>query len=281
MAFLRAVVAGEKNLAVSCEDDFAELFLGRKYRLLTAIGSHRVIKRFMDVAAPGSYGFTIARTRYFDEALLQESRAGIEQLVVLGAGYDSRPLRFRDLLRGISIFEIDHPATQARKQQMLKRAGKAGPPNLCYLPVDFNKKPLRQALADHGFAMQKRTLFLWEGVSYYLSQQVVEDVLDFVGDCAPGSSVVFDYATKRFVNGDASTYGSKQVARWLKRIREQFLFGLDAAEIEGFLRHRGLRLISDLGPEELERSYLKTKDGGCLGKALGHVRMAHARTMAQ
>ena len=63
--------------------------------------------------------------------------------------------------------------------------------------------------------------------------------------------------------------------------REQFLFGLDAAEIEGFLRHRGLRLISDLGPEELERSYLKTKDGGCLGKALGHVRMAHARTMAQ
>ena len=280
MAFLRTVVAGDKSLAVSCEDRFAELFLGRKHRLLATISSNRMTRRLMDVAAPGSYGFTIARTRHFDEALRQEARTGIEQLVLLGAGYDSRPFRFRDLLRGIRIFEIDHPATQARKQQMLKRAGKASPPNLSYLPVDFNKQPLRQALVDCGFAMQKRTLFLWEGVSYYLPQPVVEEVLDFVGNCAPESSIVFDYATRRFVNGDASTYGSKQVARWLKRIGEKFLFGLDAAETEEFLRRRALRLISDLGSEELERSYLKTKDGGRLSRTLGHVRMAHARTIS-
>jgi methyltransferase (TIGR00027 family) len=279
MAFLRAVVAGDRSLAVSCEDRFAELFLGRKHRLLAAISSNKVTRRLMDVAAPGSYGFTIARTRHFDEALLQQVRTGIEQLVLLGAGYDSRPFRFRDLLRGIRIFEIDHPATQARKRQMLKRAGQPSPPNLSYIPVDFNKKSLGQALVDRGFATQKRTLFLWEGVSYYLPLPVVEDVLDFVGDCASGSSVVLDYATRRFVDGDASTHGSKQVARWLKRIGEQFLFGLDAREVEEFLRRRRLRLLSDLGPEELERSYLKAKDGGCLSKTLGHVRMAHARTI--
>jgi methyltransferase (TIGR00027 family) len=277
MAFLRTLVAGEKSLAVSCEDYLAKIFLGQKRRLLAAISSQLVVKRLTEIVAPGSYGFTIARTRYFDDALLQEVRAGIKQLVLLGAGYDSRPFRFRDSLCGVCIFEIDHPITQARKQRMLKRAGKPSPPNLCYVPVDFNKKSLWQALVGTGFAMHQRTLFLWEGVSYYLPQQVVEDVLDFVAGCAPGSSIVFDYATRRFVNGDTCTYGGKQIARWLKRIGEPFLFGLDPGEAERFLRRRALHLVSDLGAEELERAYLKTKDGRCLGKTLGHVRMAHAR----
>jgi len=278
MAFLRTLVAGEPNLAVKCDDDLAKIFLGQKHRLLAALSSQAMIKRFMETVAPGSYGFTIARTRYFDDVLLQEARAGIQQLVLLGAGYDSRPFRFRDSLRGVCIFEIDHPATQARKQRMLMRAGKASLPNLRYLPVDFNKKSVRQALVEHGFAMYRRTLFIWEGVSYYLPQHVVEDVLDFVAGCAPESSIVFDYATRRFINGDTSTYGGKQVARWLKRIGEPFLFGLDPGEAEAFLSRRMLHLVSDLGPEDLEALYLRTKDGQCLGKMLGHVRMAQSRT---
>jgi methyltransferase (TIGR00027 family) len=278
MAFLRTLVAGEPNLAVKCDDDLAKIFLSQKHRLLAALGSQAMIKRFMEIVAPGSYGFTIARTRYFDDVLLQEARAGIQQLVLLGAGYDSRPFRFSDSLRGVCIFEIDHPATQARKQRMLLRARKQRPPNLRYLPVDFNKKPLRQALVEHGFAMHRRTLFLWEGVSYYLPQQVVEDVLDVVAGCAPESSIAFDYATRRFIDGDTSTYGGKQVARWLKRIGEPFLFGLDPGQAEAFLSRRMLRLVSDLGREDLEGLYLRTKDGRCLGKMLGHVRMAHSRT---
>ena len=127
MAFLRAVVAGEKNLAVSCEDDFAELFLGRKYRLLTAIGSHRVHQTFHGCCRAG-------QLRLYDRAY-----AALRRSLIAGkprrhraaggalARGTIRGLRFRDLLRGISIFEIDHPATQARKQQMLERAGKARP----------------------------------------------------------------------------------------------------------------------------------------------------------
>jgi methyltransferase (TIGR00027 family) len=276
MAFLRTLVAGDKRLAAGCEDYLAKLFLGYQRRLLAAVSSRSVIRRVTEMVAPGSYGFTIARTRYFDDALVQEAR-GIQQLVLLGAGYDSRPFRFRDLLGGVCMFEIDHPATQSRKQRMLSRAGKASPRNLRYVPVDFNKTSLRQALAEHEFMSQRRTLFLWEGVSYYLPQPVVEDVLDVVAGCAAGSSIVFDYATRRFVNGDISTYGSREVARWLKRIGEPFLFGLDPGEAEGFLRRRGLHLVSDLGAGELEELYLKTKDGRRLGRTLGHVRMAQAR----
>jgi methyltransferase (TIGR00027 family) len=277
MAFLRALVAGEETLMVRCEDYLAMHFLGCKYRLLAGIASQALLRRLLDVVAPGSYGFAIARTRHFDEALLLESRAGVEQVVLLGAGYDSRPFRFRDALADVRVFEIDHPGTQARKRRMLERVDEPSPANLSFIPVDFNQQSLQEALAGHGFSRDRKTLFLWEGVSYYLPQQVVEGVLDFVSGCAAGSSIVFDYATRGFVNGDICTYGGKQVARWLKKVREPFLFGLDPEETKEFLRGRRLHIVADLGPQELEQSYLRTKDGRCLGRTFGHVRMVHAR----
>jgi methyltransferase (TIGR00027 family) len=278
MAFLRAVVAGEQNLAVRSEDLLAKHFLGRKYRLLIGVGLQAPTRRILELAVPGSYGFAIARTRHFDEVLLSEVRAGVEQVVLLGAGYDSRPFRFRDALGNIRVFEIDHPGTQARKRRMLDEIGEASPPNLSYIAADFNQQTLPEALADYGFSPDRKTLFLWEGVSYYLPRPVVEGVLDFVSSCAAGSSIVFDYATKAFVNGDTSTYGGAQVARWLKKIREPFLFGLDPEETPEFLGARRLHAVSDLGPEDLAKKYLKSKDGRCIGKPFGHVRMVHART---
>jgi methyltransferase (TIGR00027 family) len=277
MAFLRAVVAGEKDLAVRSEDRLAKHFLGRKYRLLVTVGVQALLKRFLEFAVPGSYGFTIARTRHFDEVLLSESRAGIEQVVLLGAGYDTRPFRLRDALRNIQVFEIDHPGTQARKRRMLARIGDSIPANVSYIPVDFNEQSLQEALTEHGFSPRRKTLFLWEGVSYYLPRAVVEAVLDFAASCAAGSSIVFDYAITAFINGDTSTHGGRQVARWLKKIREPFLFGLDPAETPEFLRAHGLDTVSDLGPEDLANTYLKAKDGRSIGMTFGHVRMVHAR----
>ena len=277
LAALRAMVANENDLAVRCEDRLAKHFLGLKYRIVTGIRPQPLLKRIVHIAAPGSYCFTIVRTRHFDEILLSENRAGIEQVVLLGAGYDSRAFRFQEELEGIRIFEIDHPGTQARKKRILEKVLKESPRNLCYISVDFNRQSFQTALAEHGFSRQKKTLFLWEGVSYYLPQPVVEGVLDFVSSCAVGSSIVFDYAIKGFVNGDTSTYGGKQVAKWLKKIREPFLFGLDPDETEAFVAKRKLKVVSDLGPEELEKTYLQTKNGLYLGKTLGHVRMVHAR----
>jgi len=229
---------------------------------------------------PGSCGFAIARTRHFDEVLLSEVRASVEQVVLLGAGYDSRPFRFRDALGQIRVFEIDHPGTQARKRRMLEEIGERSPANLTYIAADFNRQSLHEALAHHGFSLDRKSLFLWEGVSYYLPRPVVESVLDFIGGCAAESSIVFDYATAAFVNGDTSAYGGEQVARWLKRIREPFLFGLDPEETPDFLGARKLDTVSDLGPDDLARAYLTSKDGRCIGKTFGHIRIVHARTLA-
>ena len=228
VAALRAMVANENDLAVRCEDRLAKHFLGLKYRIVTGIRPQPLLKRLVHLVAPGSYCFAIVRTRHFDEILLSEIRAGIEQVVLLGAGYDSRALRFRQELQRIRVFEIDHPGTQARKKRILAKISTERPAGLSYISVDFNRQSFQTALAEHGFSPEKKTLFLWEGVSYYLPQPVVEAVLDFVSSCAAGSSIAFDYAIKRFVDGDTSTYGGKQVAKWLKKIGEPFLFGLEA-----------------------------------------------------
>ena len=278
LAALRALAAGERSLSVRCSDRYARHFLARGTRTLFDLAPRAVLKSVIEHAAPGSYCFAIARTRHFDQALLAAIDAGAQQLVLLGAGYDSRAFRFESELARVRVFEVDHPGTQARKTQILAdRIGRL-PENLELISCDFNRQSLSDELARRGFKPELRTIFLWEGVSYYLPQAAIDAVLTFVAKCAPGSGVVFDYALSSFVAGDTSTYGGSQVARWLKNIGEPFLFGLDAGEATSFLARHGLHVVSDLGPADLERRYLATTRDGSLGRTLGHVRIAHAQT---
>lgn len=279
VAALRAAAANEACEELRCADYLAKNFLGTKYKLITSIRPQSLLKKVVNSIAPGSYGFAIIRTRHFDNALLREINEGIEQLVLLGAGYDTRGIRYAERLKGTEVYEVDFPGTQQYKRKRLARVVTDVPSNIHYLPLDFNEEPFEAALQKAGFSTGKKTLFLWEGVSYYLPEAVVRGVLNFVSRCAEGSSIVLDYATKAFVNGDHSTHGGKQVAEWLKKINEPFLFGLNANEVTGFISSCGLSVISDLGPEELEHMYLKTRDGKLIGKTLGHVRMVHAKVI--
>jgi methyltransferase (TIGR00027 family) len=277
VAALRAAVTNETCLAVACEDKLAKYFISLRERLLTALLPQPVIRWVLERAAPGSYGFAIARTRCFDDALLSEAASGIQQVVILGAGYDSRALRFAHELKGVRVFEVDHPGTQARKMGILLRSITEIPKNVHYVPVDFNHDALEAELVKKGFSRSRRTLFLWEGVSYYLPKPVVAGILRIAASCAPGSSIVFDYALRTFVEGDTSTYGGEHIARWLRKVGEPFVFGLDPHETPHFLGECGLRPVYDMSPEDTEARYLGRKEGGILCRTLGHVRIVHAR----
>jgi methyltransferase (TIGR00027 family) len=280
VAALRALAGSDDGLLEPCRDLFAGQFLSFKSRLLLNLAPHGVLRRLIERAAPGSYCFTIARTRHFDEALLAGIRGGIEQVVILGAGYDSRAFRFKNELGSIKVFELDHPGTQARKKALLESSNAVLPDNLTLIGIDFAKQSFRKLLPEHGFRSDAKTLFLWEGVSYYLPLPAIDDVLKFVAGCAPGSSVVFDYALQSFVDGDTRTYGGAAVARWLEKIGEPFLFGLHPVDAQNFLAKRGLRVVSHVGPADIENLYLATHHGGMLGRTLGHVRIIEAQTAA-
>lgn len=280
LAALRAVADGDTSLATPCRDAFARLFLSRKNRALLDLVPGTALRGLLRMAAPGGYSFAIARTRHFDEALLAAIGDGVRQVVILGAGYDSRALRFQCELSSASVFELDYPATQARKKHMLARAGRVLPANTTLVGIDFARQSLADALASNGFAFDQTTIFLWEGVSYYLPVRAVEAVLGFVASAPAGSSIVFDYATAAFVAGDTSTYGGRQVARWLKRIGEPFLFGLDPAMAPDFLLRLGLRTVTHLCPRDLERHYLASRDGRSAERTLGHLRIIAAQSIA-
>lgn len=281
VAALRAAVMHETSLAVACKDPLAKHFINLRERLLTGLLPQPLLRWVLERAAPGSYGFAIARTRCFDDALLSEAAGGVEQIVILGAGYDSRVLRFARELKNARVFEVDHPGTQARKMEILLHSVPSIPANVQYVRVDFNCDSLETELNKKGFSRTRRTLFLWEGVSYYLPKPVVAGILRFAASCGSGSSIIFDYALRKFVEGDTGTYGGEHVSRWLRKIGEPFVFGLNPHETPHFLSACGLRPIFDLGPEDAEARYLTRKDGRILRRTLGHVRIVHARNDKQ
>lgn len=98
---------------------------------------------------------------------------GAEQLVILGAGYDSRALRFNQLLRhhGIAVFEVDLPATQFWKKSLLKSNGIAVPEYLTFVGVEFGEDDTREIMQKHGYDPTKQTVFIFEGVSMYISSK--------------------------------------------------------------------------------------------------------------
>jgi len=277
VAALRAATAKEEDILIQCEDYLAKFFIGYKYRLITSIRPQWLLQKIIEAMSPGSYCFAIIRTKFFDEILLKEISGDIEQVVILGAGYDTRGIRFKMHLKKLKVFEIDFPGTQRHKRKKLVHLPEEIPSNIHFIPLDFNEQPFYEALTEAGFSKNKRTLFLWEGVSYYLPEKIVIQVLGFISQCATGSSIVFDYATKNFVNGDHSTHGGKEIAKWLAKIKEPFLFGLNAEEISPFLSKVNLSVETDCGPKEQENMYLRNRDGKIIGQTLGHIRMVHAR----
>ncbi len=179
------------------------------------------------------------RTRYFDAALQEALALNIRQIVILGAGFDSRGYRFADRLGTTRFFEVDQPSTQEYKKMRVKEIFGALPPQVRYAPVDFTKDDLLTQLTKAGYAEQDPTLFIWEGVTYYLPERAVKDTLKFVRDhAAPRSRIAFDYVGSSHHNiGDPNT--------WYSRWGEPWLFGFPGGDASEYLRREGLEVVSN------------------------------------
>ena len=117
---------------------------------------------------------------------------------------DTFAFRENDFMKKYKVFEVDHPRTQSDKIERVKRAGLEIPDNLFYVPVDFSKDDLKAALLKAGIDPAQKTFFSWLGVSYYLSQEEIETMLDNIASfSAEGNSLVFDYADENLFTSEA------------------------------------------------------------------------------
>ncbi len=275
-AFVRALAAHDEREEVRGPDTLAEIFLPEESRApLKDPAARAWIMRHK--LTPGTYEFMIARTAFFDRIVAEALHDNVAQVVFLGAGYDSRAYRFRDLIRDTRIFELDTRPTQQRKRQLLQRAGIPLPERLTFVPIDFDDDDLEDTLVKAGFTPQRMTVYVWEGVTYYLSAEVVDSTLRFIREnSSPRSSLAFDYAS---LSRQALNDGSVQRLREHMRsayTSEPTRFGIREGELEGFLAQRGYEIIEHLTPAEIEKKYLVRRDGSSAGKVPSLLCLVHA-----
>ena len=205
----------------------------------------------------------------------------MEQLVILGAGYDSRPYRFAEALRGVRVFEVDLPSMSAIKQRKIARLLSRPPEHVTYVEADFLDADLEERLTQHGYDIHAATLLILSGVAPYLREAAVADLFAFVGrHRSPRTSIVFDYIFREMVDGDDSAHGARQLRKRLHALGEPLRFGIPAGGAARFVERFGLTLISDLQQDDLAQRYLRRADGTAAGRPYGFSALAHARVAA-
>ena len=208
------------------------------------------------------------RTRFIDDRLQQAVLAGIAQVVILGAGLDSRPYRFRALLEKAKVIEIDARAMQEMKKRRVHDIFGAPPPNVTYAPADIGREKLGDVLRQAGFRSSEKAFFIWEGGSMHHAEPVVLSVLRTIAQSASGSRLVMDFAYEDDVAHAVKDPNSPQ-QRYDAAWGEPWLFGAPR-EAEAFFRGLGLEpqeLLPASSPAAIRR-YLTHRDLSVVGQGL-------------
>ncbi|MGB5811250.1 MAG: SAM-dependent methyltransferase [Polyangiales bacterium] len=191
VSFARGLGVDDRDL-----DPLASQWLPRWMGLLAEAPGHlgpaaRWYRRWARVTSMGMVDHMVLRTEAIDAKLREAIEAGVDQIVILGAGLDARAWRLPNL-KGTTVFEVDHPATQRFKRA---RIGDALPPTeVRYVPVDFERERFSGALEASGLVQTRATAWIWEGVAMYLPVAAVEDsIAQMTRLSAPGSQLLMTY----------------------------------------------------------------------------------------
>ncbi|MGA3023332.1 MAG: SAM-dependent methyltransferase [Bryobacteraceae bacterium] len=274
VALFRAFATSEKREEIRGGDNLAEYFLPQHFREML---NNPAAREWIKSKAPGSYEYFLARTAYFDGVVREALQANLPQIVFLGAGYDSRPYRFRDLIRDTQIFEVDIQSTQQRKRHLIEQAGIPMPANLTFVAVDFSLDSLQDVLPGAGFDKTRKTLFVWEGVTYYLTSEAVDATLEFVRRDSPaGSDLCFDYMAD--APDMSGRYGVAESQALMNSTyhAEPIQFRIEEGAIESFLSQRGYSVGEHFTDKDLEKRYLSLRDGSSGGRVLACFRLVRA-----
>jgi methyltransferase (TIGR00027 family) len=260
MAMIRALEQAQPASRRIIVDPYAREFLLNpyfRYIARSGLGS-RMLTRFLDYWAPGGQEFLTIRPRLVDDLAVKLAASGLEQIVILGAGFDTMALRLKDHLRGAAVIEVDHPATQTVKRDIMERIGV--PSNVRFAPVDFEKDDFVERLRLAGFDNARKSFIVWVGVSYYLTAQAVARTLEQIANLSmPGTHLVWDYLLSEVVDGMTTNRDALDKARRAARLGEPWLFGLKTDRVADYLAQFGFRLIEDYDPDELREKYCRQR----------------------
>jgi len=260
-------------------DHLAKFFLPPHFRFFIRFQKIREnTKAKFNEFLPGLNEYMIGRTAWGDELFVDALKKGFSQIVLLGAGYDSRAYRFTALNKVTKVIELDIAPTQNWKKKALKKAKIDLPENLTLTPINFNTESLKDVLEKAGYDSDKKTLFIWEGVSYYLEADSVDATLGFVSEHSnPESVIAFDYVVP-LTSENADAFGVASFFETMKKEHgdEALVFAIDEGKAESFLAERGLEMIDHLDNDEIEKKFLTDEHDTLIGPMTAHFRFVSA-----
>lgn len=243
-AALRAwhTLAGEEPKIF--HDEFALALTGMAETEVVALGQR----------VPAASASTCILRSRFTEDRLAAARQRLSQYVILGAGLDSYALRMGDGLGTLTVFEVDDPPFQEWKQQRIQELGLKPPPQLHFVPCDFENASIAEALAVGRFAAEKACFISWLGVTQYLTREAVADTLRWAGERPAGSELVLTYLES---NAQAANLRNRMAQTGIALLSD---FSTD--EMTAMVKAAGFSRIEALSPGETEERYFRGRTDG-------------------
>ena len=234
-----------------CADDYALRMTSKPWQVIlkSDLLHWLVFRKLLGVMRP-IRSVIIGRQRFAEDALLDAIERGVDQYVLVGAGFDSFALRRPDLAERLAIFEVDHPDTQQAKQERVLELVGALPTHVRYLPLDFEMQTVVDALKASDFDPAKPAIFAWLGVVAYLTPDAVFSTLKSLADySAAGSELIFDYAIPLDLVPAHEMEAMQALLGFVEKRGEPLKSEFDPVQLAGNVQDMGYRVISDLTPE--------------------------------
>jgi methyltransferase (TIGR00027 family) len=265
----RAASSLEANCHYHSDDDLAVRLLPGFFKVLLHIPLFRTFFSHV-LPPPGIYEYVIARTKYIDAVFKQALAEPFDQILLFGAGFDTRALRLQAEAQHTRVFELDAPLTQQAKIQQYNKCNLSIPSNVVFIAIDFDKEALPHKLDMAGFHKDRRSLFILEGLLMYLEPESVQATFQTIRDYAGrGSWVVFDYVQTSVLRHENTLYGETGMTKSVAKAGERWRFGIEPGEIASFVAAYGFQVSDHKGAQELEATYFQDADGQLVGRING------------
>ena len=247
-----------------CYDPYAIRFISQEVLAFATCNpeKYRAFLAQKERLVPGAGNSIVARVRYFDDVVNSSIGGGLEQLVILGAGYDTRAYRIEGL-KNVKRYEVDQLATQKIKVEKIKEIFGSLPGHVTYVSVDIGVDTLGQRLLESGYDRSLKTLFIMEGLFMYLPPGIVDETLSFIAhNSGRSSAIVFDYIPESIVDGTCELEAGKNWQKGVTDVGEPFLFGIKEGELETFLTQRGFSNVKNVTSKDYKKAYFFGKNEG-------------------
>ncbi|GAA0539753.1 class I SAM-dependent methyltransferase [Chitinophaga japonensis] len=262
-AFFRAVESNRPPHDRLFHDPYAKHFLTPVLKMWVWLSAYPLFRWFVpwyvELRWPGSITSVVARTKMIDNFTLEAIRRhGVYQVILLGAGYDTRAYRLEE--EKVQFVEVDRPNTQDYKKDLLHKLGIRPFIPVDYVSVDFREQPPEKTIP--GLLQQKhyKTLIIWEGAVNNLTPSLGNTMFRYFQNYPSGTRIIFNYVDRDMFAHPRRFFGASRVVRMLKKMNEQWDTGLTPETLPDFLAIYNMELLYDESATEYRRLYTGSRD---------------------